>query len=111
MAKSIQLSCGHALYYKTWLPEGDTLFCHECGEHVDVRVPPEMRVGQTYHPEYDCTTEPVPGKKGKYLSKCQRDGCPWERTANYHETMAGLHKHQANAHTRWGNPQLTLEGF
>ena len=107
--KNIRLSCGHNLFGRKFLPDGDTVWCYDCKEYVDVTVPSEVATGVTYHPVYDCSTEPVPGKRGKYLAKCVKDGCGWERTANYHDTMEGLHKHQMNSHTRWGNPML--EGF
>lgn len=107
--KRIKLSCGHMLYYKTWLPEGDTLFCHECQTYVDVRVPAPIMAGQTYEPEYDCTIEPVTGKRGRYLVRCTK--CEWTREGSYHTSMDNMHKHQTNTHTRWGNDQLALEGF
>lgn len=105
------LSCGHTIHHKKQLPDGDTLICNECGEWVDVKTPADIAVGQTYHPDYDCTTEPVLGKRGYYRAKCQKDSCDWEREARYHATMEGMHKHQTNSHSRWGNPMLTLEGF
>lgn len=103
------LSCGHIVHHKKQLPEGDTLLCNECGTWVDVKVPADVAVGQTYHPEYDCTTEPIPGKKRQYRAICQRDGCVWEREGSYHMSMKNMHQHQMIAHTRWGNPML--EGF
>lgn len=103
------LSCGHTVHHKKPLPEGDTLYCHECGEYVDVRTPPDIAVGFVYHAEYDCSTEPVPGKKARYLARCQRGGCTWTKEGTYNNSQSNMHQHQMSAHTRWGNP--TLEGF